>query len=177
MHCTERRPSTGVAPPPCAPLPAPDASPVQQILLDLQDAVAANTQPSCVWDAYLRACHVSGLYRPESLLRGSLDLAMSWAHGQGETGPALVRFGWACLRDSLCARGLAAADVIGHRDWAPPLVDGQPDPDWTAAVQRAKYVGPLTPSARATKPWGGRVQPSSISPAPPLKLTATPSAS
>ncbi len=118
-HCTERRPTDGLAPPPCAPLEAPDATPIQHILLDFQDAVAANTQPACVWDAYLRACHYSGLYHPDSLLRGSLDLAMSWAYRHGETGPALVRFGWACLRDALRARGLATTGSLGTSNGYP----------------------------------------------------------
>ncbi len=111
----------------------------------------------------------SGLYCPESLLRGSLEHALSWAHGQGETGPALIRFGWACLREALRARGLEDSQVIGHRDWTLRSADGSPDQTWVAAVEAAQYVGPLVPSALATKPLGSLVQPLSISPAPRLR--------
>ncbi|MCH9752756.1 MAG: hypothetical protein K0U61_11135, partial [Alphaproteobacteria bacterium] len=46
---------------------------------------------------------------------------------------------------------------------------GQTDHDWATALQAAQYVGTLTPSARATMPQGGRVQPIDLAAAPPLK--------
>ena len=99
----------------------------------------------------MRACHYSGLYRPGQLTRSSLEQALQWAHQHGETGPALIRFGWACFREALFQRGLDPWCVIGHRQWVALTEEGQPDTHWAHATEAAQYDGLLAPSARATK--------------------------
>jgi hypothetical protein len=180
--CEHRAPRDSCAPPPHPPLHLPDASPLQHLILDFQDAVAANTQPPCIWEAFGRLCALSQSFASEPFTRSSLERALAWAHARGEPGPQLIKFGWACLRLQLMERGVSPEATIGHLSWRPPssyelphAALGVPAPaSWAAAAADAQYSGPLSPSAAATRVHGGLVAPPSLIAAPPSTPSARP---
>ena len=176
IPCGQRILREASAPPPQTPLPLPDATPLQRVMLDFQDAVAANTQPGCIWELFHRLCQLTHTFSPEPVTRCSFERALGWGHTKGESGPALVKFGWACLRHILLARGLAPSQVIGHTAWTPPAEyefppDTLPQPaaaGWRLAAADAQYQGPLAPGPEAARVHGGLLAPASLLPAPAL---------
>jgi hypothetical protein len=161
-------PKQRLAPPPAGPLFLAGATPLQLALLDFQDAVAANTQPATIWETYGLVCHYATLLQPELLLRSSIEVAMAWAFDQGETGVALVRFGWACLRERLRENGLMPSRIIGHADWSPGDCEEAEAGGWLRACHSIQYVGTLVPLAQITLPAGGAVEPVALDDPPEL---------